>query len=138
MQPHLPSCISLSNFFLLQKNTLFLYTACTMRLTWDEFYAICQEQKPTQFKPPDWDKVEAAVANKLAIEPCDLLHKKIVELKSSYNKFTALRHKKSSNLRNDPCTDFVLRSSDFTSPRVPPETPEKKPRTSIEGKVWTR
>ena len=56
-------------------------------------------QKPNQFKPPDWDKVKAAVATILSVQPSDLLNTKIDELKSIYNEFVASRKNKGSAQR---------------------------------------
>ena len=95
-----------------------------MKLTWDDFFSICQEQKPNQFKPPDWDKVKAAVATTLAVQPSDLLTTKIDELKSKYNKFAASRKNKGSAQRE--CKDVVLDSKDFNQPAVVPRKKQKK------------
>ena len=95
-----------------------------MKLTWDDFFSICQVQKPDQFKPPDWDKVKAAVATTLAVQPSDLLNTKIDELKSMYNKFAASRKNKGSAQRE--CKDVVLDSKDFNLPAVVPRKKQKK------------
>ena len=95
-----------------------------MKLTWDDFFSICQVQKPNQFKPPDWDKVKAAVATTLAVQPSDLLNTKIDELKSMYNKFAASRKNKGSAQRE--CKDVVLDSKDFNLPAVVPRKKQKK------------
>ena len=95
-----------------------------MKLTWDGLFTICQAQKPSQFKPPDWDKVKAAVATTLAVQPSDLLNSAIDELKPTYNKFAASRKNKGSAQRE--CKDVVLDSRDFNLPAVVPRKKQKK------------
>ena len=104
-----------------------------MKITWDEFCLICKDAKPSNFKPPNWDTVETDVATKLSVEQDHLLHDKIVELKTRYNRFTAARKNKGSEQRDVPCTDVVLDSEDFVPIVVPEaEVPKKKPKKSLD------
>ena len=84
-----------------------------MKLTWDDFYEICQAEKPNRLKPPDWEKVEIAVATKLAVQRNHALHSKIVELKSKYSKYIDSRRKRKSNDRDTLCSDVVFDSDDY-------------------------
>ena len=106
-----------------------------MKLTWSDFYIICQEKKPNQFKPPNWEEVEAAITTKLAVQPDELLHTKMLELKSRYKKFAAARKDKWSVKRDTSCTDddVVFDSDDFKSAVVAPEVevPKKRKKKSL-------
>ena len=86
-----------------------------MKLTWDDFYEICQAEKPNRLKPPDWEKVEIAVATKLAVQRNHILHSKIVDLKSKYSKYIDSRRKRKSNDRDTLCSDVVFDSDDYDS-----------------------
>ena len=119
-------------------------TSLTMKLTWDEFFSICQEAKPNNIKPPDWDKVETVVVTKLSVHQDDLLHARMVELKS-----TATRKSKGSAQRDAPCKDIVIDSEDFISASSVPEVLRKKPKKSLDqsgekqlkartDEIWTK
>ena len=104
-----------------------------MKLTWDDFYAICQAQKPNCFKLPDWDKVETAVAMKLAVQPGELLHAKMVEMKSRYTKQIAAMRSRTSVQRDAPCKEVVFDSDDFDlSTVVAHEVLRKKQKKSLD------
>ena len=104
-----------------------------MKITWDEFCLICRGSKPSNFKPPNWDTVETNVATKLSVEQDSLLHDKLVELKTRYNRFASARRNKGSDQRDVPCTDVVLDSEDFVPITIPEaEVPKKKPKKSLD------
>ena len=104
-----------------------------MKLTWDDFYAICQALKPNRFKPSDWDKVETAVAMKLAVQPGELLHTKMVEMKSRYTKQIAAMRSRTSVQRDAPCKEVVFDSDDFDlSTVVAHEVLRKKQKKSLD------
>ena len=99
-----------------------------MKLTWFDFYSICQVRKPNNLKPPDWDKAEAAVAKKLSVQQ-GLLHAKMVEMKSRYTKYIAVRKNKGSTQRDAPCKDVVFHSDYFNLTTI---VPRKKPKRSLD------
>ena len=103
-----------------------------MKLTWDDFYAICQAQKPNRFKPPDWDKVETAVAMKLAVQPGELLHAKMVEMKSRYTKQIAAMRSRTSVQRDAPCKEVVFDSDDFNLSTVVAHEVLRKKQKSLD------
>ena len=61
-----------------------------IKLTWDEFFKICQAQKPNNFKPPDWDKAKSVIVEKLAVVDDDMLRDKLNALRTRYG--SALKH----------------------------------------------
>ena len=122
-----------------------------MKLTWDQFCLICKDAKPNNFKPPDWTKVEINVAATLSVEQDSLLHDKLVQLKTKYNRFIATRNNKGSEQRDTPCTDAVLDSEDFVpltiqDAEVPVKKRHKKSLDQLGGKqlknrtdeIWTK
>lgn len=102
-----------------------------MKLTWDEFYGICQSHKPSQFSPPDWEKIEEAVAAYLAVQQSPALHSKILELKSRYSKYRSNQQKRKSHERDAPCTDVVLESDEYEPLESVSDVPKKKTRKSL-------
>ena len=107
-----------------------------MKLSWKQFCQICKENKPSQFKPPDWAKVETAVAEKLKIDREDKkFHEQLVDLKSRYKKYQTSQKGSYSKDRSKEPSEYVLDSSDFTAAVLPENQsppPLKKPRKSLD------
>ena len=101
-----------------------------MKFTWDDFFEISQGQKPSNFKPPDWEKVKAVISEKLEICNDEKLHARVVELAIRYGKFVKSKNAKCSSKRLTSCRDIVIDSEDFSSSSA--ENPSKKQRKSLD------
>ena len=100
-----------------------------MNLTWNDFYLICQSQKPSTFKPPDWMKVKSTVAQKLSICQDELINETFVVLKSRYGKYVKGMKAKTSSQRATVETDVVFDSENFTPVQ---DVPPKRTRKSLD------
>ena len=102
-----------------------------MEVTWDEFFEICQAEKPTNFKPPNWDNVKSMLSEKLSIENDAALSEKLLELKSRYGKYIKARNSMTSAERSaNVCKDVVLRTDDLNPKVMSDEKPPAKKRKS--------
>ena len=61
------------------------------KLNWDEFIGICQTHKPTNFTPPDWEKVKVDIASRLEVQNDETLSSKLIELRDKYFKYIKSR-----------------------------------------------
>ena len=101
-----------------------------MKFTWDDFFEISQGQKPSNFKPPDWEKVKTVISEKLEICNDEKLQARVVELAIRYGKFVKSKNAKCSSKRLTACRDIVVDSEDFSSSSA--ENPSKKQRKSLD------
>ena len=103
---------------------LYIYN---MKLTWDEFFNICQAQKPNNFKPPDWEKVKSVIVEKLAVLDDDLVKDKLSVLRTRYGRCIKALSSKTSADRKAECSAVVLDSEEL-NPVVLDEKPPLKKR----------
>ena len=100
--------------------------AIKMRLTWGEFFDICQAEKPNNFKPPNWDSVKSVIVEKLGVIEDDAFTERLSILRNRYGKFIKLRNSKSSDDRSTECHEVVLNSEELSPVVVFDEKPPIK------------
>ena len=103
---------------------LYIYN---VKLTWDEFFNICQAQKPNNFKPPDWEKVKSVIVEKLAVLDDDLVKDKLSALRTRYGRCIKALSSKTGADRKAECSAVVLDSEEL-NPVVLDEKPPLKKR----------
>ena len=106
-------------------------------LYWNDFLGICQSHKPTNFKPPDWEKVKNEIASRLGVENDELLHTKLIDLRDRYFKCIKAKNSKHSAERSVK-KEIVLNSEDLNQITPDPVKPAKKRKTKSLDQLGNR
>ena len=83
-------------------------------LTWTQFVGISQGCKPSQFKPPEWSKVDELVAEAMNVENDKKLHDELLPLRHRYHKVQKEKRDKCGTQRSNEDNSVVLKREDFT------------------------
>ena len=96
-----------------------------IKLNWNQFIGICQTHKPTNFTPPDLEKVKVEIASRLGAQNDETLSNKLIELREKYLKFMESKKRKHSVDRSVAANAVVLNSEEVTGISVEPAKERK-------------
>ena len=84
-------------------------------LTWTQLVQIFQDCKPSQFKPPDWAKVDETFSQVLSVQNDEKLHQKLLLLRHKFQKLQKENQDKLGSQRSQEDNTAVLKKEDLTT-----------------------